>query len=822
MSLSLPKKASPKNALPQKAQVVIIGGGITGCSIAYHLTKRGVKDVVVLERKQLTCGTTWHAAGLVSKLWPTPTLTQLADYSHKLYASLEEETGQATGYRCIGSLSIARSDERLEEFKRIASMGAAFGVASEFISIERLQELYPGINTDGIVGCMYIEKDGQTNPIDTTMALAKGARMGGAIVQENVMVEEVIKEGDTAVGVRTDQGTIMADQVVLAGGLWSRDFAKPLGINLPLYACEHFYIVTEEMENLTPRPVLRDFDKGVYYKEDAGKMLVGWFEKHAKGLPMSKIAKDFCFDQFEFDMDHIEDYLMNSMETFPEFGEAGIRTWFNGPESFTSDNLHLLGPTPEVDNFWVACGLNSKGIGAGGGLGKVMADWIIDGYPSGDMTECDIRRFHPAQCTDEVMAGRIPEALGHQYDMHWPFYQYKTARNQQLSPLHDALADAGACFGEVGAYERPNWFANKGQEAKYQYSYKRQNWFANYAQEHMSMRNSVGVVDMSSFGKFEVQGTDALASLQHISTGDIDVPVGKLIYTQWLNHRGGIEADLTIARMDAERFWVVTGIGSLNRDWWHLHKNLVGSDVQISNVSQDFACLSVQGPNARNTLQKITDIDLSTEAFAFSTGCYANLAGSRCWLQRISYVGELGWEIMIPALDANQVFHAIHQAGEAFDIANVGLHALNSLRLEKGFRHWGHDIASEDNLVQAGLGFTAKPDAKDFIGKDAFLKQKTAGLPDRRLVQFKLDDPEPLLYHNEPIIMNGAHAGYLTSGMYGHTLGSAIGMGYVTATNLNKDAIAAATFEIEVAQERFSAQASLQGFYDPKGERMKV
>ena len=809
------------SSLPTHAEVVIIGGGIAGCSIAYHLTKRGVKDVVVLERKQLTCGTTWHAAGLVSMLWPTPTLTKLAEYSHELYASLEAETGQATGYKRIGSLSLARTEERLEELQRTASMGAAFGVESEFISNEKLQEIYPGINTEGVIGCLHIAKDGQTNPIDTTMALAKGARMGGALIQENTKVEEVIIEAGKAVGVHTDQGTIMADKVVLAGGLWSRDFAKKIGIDLPLYACEHFYVVTEEMQELTPRPVLRDFDKGVYFKEDAGKMLVGWFEHNAKGLPMSRIADDFCFDQFECDMEHIEEYLMRGLETFPDFGEVGIRTWFNGPESFTADNLHLLGPTPEVDNFWVACGMNSKGIGAGGGMGKLMAVWLIDGYPSGDITECDVRRHHPAQRTDDYVQDRIPEALGHTYAMHWPFYQYHTARNKQLSPIHNALIEAGACFGEVGAYERPNWFATTGQKPEYQYSYKRQNWFANYAAEHMAMRNSVGVVDMSSFGKFEVTGQDALASLQHISTADIDVPIGKLVYTQWLNGQGGIEADLTIARMATDKFWVVTGIGSFNRDWWHLNKNLQGNDVQVSNVSQDFACLSVQGPNARLTLQKLTDTNLSQQAFAFSTGCYALLAGVNCWLQRISYVGELGWEIMVPATSATEVFKAIHQAGAEFEIANVGLHALNSLRLEKGFRHWGHDIAAADNLLQAGLSFTAKPNAKDFIGKAAFLQQQAAGIPERRLVQFKLHDPEPLLYHNEPIIMNGEYVGYLTSGMYGHALGAAIGMGYVNVANLTKDVIAEADFSIEVAQQRHSATASLQGFYDPTGQRMQ-
>ena len=808
-------------SFPESAEVVIIGGGIEGCSIAYHLAKRGITDVVVLERKQLTCGTTWHAAGLVSMLWPTPTLTNLAKYSHELYASLEAETGQATGYRRIGSISLARTSERLEELQRTASMAAVFGVESEFIDNAKVEELYPGINTEGVIGALYIEKDGQTNPIDTTMALAKGARNQGVKIFENTKADEIITENGASVGVKTSKGEIRAGKVVLAAGLWSRDIAATIGVDLPLYACEHFYVVTDEIEGLSKRPVLRDFDKGIYFKEDAGKMLVGWFEKNAIGCPMSKISEDFSFDQFEVDMDHIEPNLIGGMETFPVFGETGIRTFFNGPESFTNDNLHLLGPTPEVDNFYVACGLNSKGIGAGGGLGKLMADWIIDGYPSGDVWECDVRRTHPVQRTQSYVEARIPEALGHAYDMHWPFYQYKSARDLMLSPLHQTLHDQGACFGEVSGYERPNWFARDGAEAKYQYSYKRQNWFEFYAQEHLAVRESLGLFDMSSFAKFEVSGADAQAALQYISASDMNVETGKVVYTQWLDERGGINADLSITKIAEQRFWVVTSIGSYNRDWWHLKQNLSG-DVALTDVSQQWACLSLQGPNARKALEKIAETDVSANGFEFGVGRFARVAGVEVWLQRLSYTGELGWELFVPADQATRVFQAIQETGAEFDIRNAGLHALNSLRLEKGFRHWGHDIGAEDNLIQAGLGFTAKPDAGDFIGREAFVKQKSAGLPDRRLVQFLLTDPEPLLYHNEPIVMNGEFAGYLTSGMYAHSLGGAIGMGYVNRVNLTADELANATFEIEVAQTRFPARASLQAFYDPKGERMKI
>jgi 4-methylaminobutanoate oxidase (formaldehyde-forming) len=806
--------------LPSSARVVVIGGGIVGSSIAYHLAKRGVEDVVLLERKQLTCGSTWHAAGLVSMLWPTPYLTDLARYTHELYASLEEETGQATGYRRIGSLSVARTPERLEELRRTSSMASVFGVASEMIGIDRLAESYPGINTDGILGALYIEKDGQTNAIDTTVALAKGARKYGASVLENVKVEEILVEDGRAVGVRTGQGSIAAENVVLAGGLWSRDIAATIGVDLPLYACEHFYVVTDDMDGMTRRPVLRDFDKGIYFKEDAGKMLVGWFEHNALGCPMDRIPEDFCFDEFPCDIEHMEEYLLSSMETLPELEQTGIRLFFNGPESFTPDNLHLLGPTPEVDNFFVACGMNSKGLAAGGGIGKLMADWVIEGYPPGDIWECDVRRHHPVQREQSYIEGRIPEALGHTYAMHWPFYQYKTARDRIQSPLHQVLKEQGACFGEVAGYERPNWFAQGGAKAEYQYSYKRQNWFDFYAEEHRAVRESVGIYDISSFAKFEVAGPDAEQALQWICAGDVAVEPGNLVYTQWLNERGGIEADLTVSRTGPDRFMVISGIASFNKDWWHLKKHLQG-DVRLRDISADYSCLALQGPNARAVLEKLADTDVSAAGFAFGSGRFARIAGVEAWLQRLSYVGECGWEIFAPAGETCSVFAELQRAGAGFDIRNVGLHAVNSLRLEKGFRHWGHDIGSEDNLVQAGLGFAARPDAGDFVGRSAFLQQKAAGLPDRRLVQFKLDDPEPLLYHNEPIVMDGRTVGYLSSGMYGHSVGAAIGMGFVAVPGLTADRIEEASFEIEVARERFGAQASLSAHYDPSSSRMK-
>jgi 4-methylaminobutanoate oxidase (formaldehyde-forming) len=607
----------------------------------------------------------------------------------------------------------------------------------------------------------------------------------------------------------------------LAGGLWSRDVAAKIGVDLPLYACEHYYVVTDDIDDMTKRPVLRDFDKGVYIKEDTGKILMGWFEHNAVGCPMSRIPEDFAFDEFPCDLEHMEEYLLRGMGTLPVLEETGIRLFFNGPESFTPDNLHLLGPTPEVDNFFVACGMNSKGLAAGAGIGKVMADWVIDGYPPGDIWDCDVRRHHPVQREQKYIEARIPEALGHTYAMHWPFYQYKTARDKIQSPLHQVLKEQGACFGEVAGYERPNWFAQNGAKAEYEYSYKRQNWFEFYAGEHMAVRRGVGIYDISSFGKFEVSGPDAEKALQWICAGNVAVEPGQLVYTQWLNERGGIEADLTASRTGANRYMITTAIGSYNKDWWHLKKHLQG-DVQLRDITADYSCLALQGPDARSVLEKLAETDISAEGFAFGSGRYASVAGVEVWLQRLSYVGELGWEIFVPASDTTSVFAELQRAGAEFGIRNVGLHAVNSLRLEKGFRHWGHDIGSEDNLFQAGLSFAAKPDAGDFIGREAFLQQKAAGLPDRRLVQFKLDDPGPLLYHNEPIIMDGSIVGYLSSGMYGHSMGAAIGMGFVEVPGLTADRIKEAAFEIEIAKQRFGAQASLRALYDPSSSRMRV
>ena len=810
--------------LPSRANVVIVGGGIVGCSLAYHLTLRGCSDVVLLERKQLTCGTTWHAAGLVGQLRATYNLTRLAQYTTNLYASLEQETGQATGFRQTGSIAIATHDARFEELKRGASMAKCFGLEVQTLNPAEIAELWPGVYTGDLVGGVYLPKDGRTNPIDTTQALAKGAKSRGAKIFENTAAEEIVVENGKAVGVRTTKGEIRADIVVNCAGMWAHELGAKAGTTVPLHAAEHFYIVTEPMEGLhSNMPVLRDPDGCAYFKEDAGKLLVGWFEPVAKPWGMKGIPETFCFDQLPDDLEHIEPLLTSAMHRTPALAKTGINLFFNGPESFTPDDRYLLGETPEVRNLFVAAGFNSIGIQSAGGAGKVLADWILDGHPPMDLWDVDIRRCMPFQRNRNYLRDRTVETLGLLYDMHWPFRQPATARGVRKSALHDRLTAHGACFGETAGWERANWFAPEGVKPEYVYSYGRQNWFDFSAQEHNAVRNAVGLFDQSSFAKFLVQGPDAETVLNTICANDIAVPVGKMVYTQWLNERGGIEADLTITREAIDQFLVVTAAATQTRDLAWL-KSHIPADARafVVDVSSGTAVLSVMGPRSRELLQGLTDTDMSNAAFPFATSKIIDLGYARVRASRITYVGELGWELYIPTEFAAGVFDLLMQSGQPLGMRLAGYHALNSLRMEKGYRHWGHDISDEDSPLQAGLGFAValeKPGG--FIGRDALLKQKETGLT-RKLVQFALRDPSKLLYHNEPIWRDGTIVGRISSGMFGHALGKSLGMGYVDFhAPAASDQLLTGNFEIEVAGIRVTADPSLVPFYDPKSTRIK-
>jgi 4-methylaminobutanoate oxidase (formaldehyde-forming) len=807
--------------LPSHAQVAIIGGGIVGCSLAYHLTKLGWHDIVLLERKQLTCGTTWHAAGLVGQLRATQNLTRLAQYTTELYATLEAETGQATGFKQNGSLSIAGDSERLEELKRGASMAKTFGLEVQVVQADEIKARWPLLNSDGVAGGVFLPKDGQTNPIDTTMALAKGARAAGAGIFEDTKVTQVLIEGGKAVGVETDRGTVRAEAVVNCAGMWARELGRRSGVNIPLHACEHFYILTEEVAGLPPDlPVLRDPDNCAYYKEDAGKILLGAFEPNAKPWGADGIPEDFAFDELPEDFDHFLPVLEAAMERVPALETVGVRKFFCGPESFTPDVRYLLGEAPEVKSYFVAAGFNSIGIQSAGGAGKVLAEWIVKGHPPVDLWDVDIRRMAPFQANRRYLGERVTESLGLLYAKHWPYYQYRTARGLRTSPLHERLAARGACFGEVAGWERANWFAPEGVEPRYDYSYKRQNWFPHWAEEHLAVRRSVGLFDQSSFAKFLVQGPDAEAVLQRVSANDMAVPAGKVVYTQWLNPRGGIEADLTVTRLGESQFLVVTGaaVGPHDLAWLERHIQ-DGERVTVTDMTSGLAVLGVMGPDSRALLARLTDADLTNEAFPFGTAQEIDIGFARARALRITYVGELGWELYVPSECARGLFDALSAEGAAFGLKLAGMHALDSLRMEKAYRHWGHDIADEDTPLEAGLGFACRLDkATDFIGRDALLRQKQQGVT-KRLVQFALEDPEPLLYHNE----DGQIVGYVTSGSYGHHLGRALGLGYVNHPDgVDADFVNQGTYEIEIACERFPARASLRPLYDPKSERVRA
>ena len=811
-------------SFPTNKQVVIIGGGIVGCSVAYHLTKLGWKDVVVLERKALNCGTTWHAAGLVGQLRSTANITKLAQYTSNLYATLEEETGVATGFEQTGSIAVATNEERFEELKRGASMARVFNLEVEMISNDEMSKYWPLANMDDVIGGVFLPGDGQTNPIDTTNALAKGAKMGGAEIYEDTKVTGILQENGVVTGVSTDKGDIQAEFVVNCAGMWGRELGLMAGVNVPLHASEHFYFVTEEMDNLVPgAPTLRDMGAYTYYKEDAGKLLVGAFEPVAKPWGMNGIPEDFSFTSLPNDEEHLFPIFEQALNRIPKLDETGIHLFFNGPESFTPDDRYILGEAHELRNFFVLAGFNSIGIQSAGGAGKVLAEWIVNGHQPMDLWDVEIGRLSPYQGNPMYLHDRTVEGLGLLYAMHWPFRQFETSRDVRKSPMHDRLLAQGACFGDIAGWERANWFAPEGVEAKYEYSYGRQNWFDYSGEECKAVRENVALFDQTSFANFLLQGRDAEAVLNQVCANNISVPVGKLVYTQWLNERGGIEADLTVTRIEEETFMVVTACATESRDF-HWLKSHIPDDAHaiLTNVSSGYSVLSIMGPRARDLMSTLTDNDMSHEAFPFGTSQEIYMGYAKVRASRITYVGELGWEIYIPTEFALSVYDFIMEKGKAFDLKLAGYHAMNSLRTEKGYRHWGHDITIDDTPLEAGLGFAVSFKKEcGFIGKEALLKQKEEGVK-KRMVQFILDDPEPLMYHNEPIWRDDVIVGYITSGMFGYTVGSSIGMGYVTNEDgATPDFVKSGKYEIEIACKKYSARASLQPSYDPKNERIR-
>ncbi|MBS8262631.1 FAD-dependent oxidoreductase [Roseibium polysiphoniae] len=810
---------------PEKARVVIVGGGVIGCSVAYHLTQLGWKDVVLLERKQLTSGTTWHAAGLIAQLRATQNMTRLAKYSQELYGKLEEETEVATGFRRNGSITVALSDERREEILRQASMARAFGVEVEEISPSELLNRYPHVNASDVKAAVYLDKDGQGDPANIALALAKGAKMRGAKILERTKVTGFGKEGRRITSVNWEangeSGTIECDHVVNCAGMWGHDVGRQMGVNVPLHACEHFYIVTETVPGLTQLPTLRVPEECAYYKEDAGKMLLGAFEPLAKPWGMNGISEDFEFDQLPEDFDHFEPILEMAVNRMPLLAETGIHTFFNGPESFTPDDAYHLGLAPQMDNVWVAAGFNSIGIQSAGGAGMALAAWMDTGEKPFDLGDVDIARMQPFQGNKTYLFERSKETLGLLYADHFPYRQKATARGIRRSPLHDALKSEGAVMGELAGWERANWFADEGQTAEYQYSWKRQNWFGNAAREHKAIRENVGIYDMSSFGKIRVDGPDAEAYLNYISASNLSVPTGKIVYSQFLNTRGGIEADVTVTRLSETAYLAVTPAATRLADQEWMRRHTGDYRVTLTDMTAAEAVICVMGPNARTLLERVSPNDFSNGTNPFGTFQEIEIGMGLARAHRVTYVGELGWELYVSSDMAVHVFETLRAAGRDMDAKLCGLHMMDSCRIEKGFRHFGHDISSEDHILEAGLGFALKKTDVAYIGRDAVMRKHEEGLQ-KRMVQFLLSDPEPLLYHAEPVIREGAIVGYLTSGNYGHTLGAAVGMGYVPCEGQTAQDVLASSYEIEIAGQRVSATPSLKPFYDPKSERVKV
>ncbi|MHC1948348.1 GcvT family protein [Bradyrhizobium sp. UFLA06-06] len=813
-----------QSKLPSHAEYVIVGGGIIGLSIAFHLTRLGHRDVLLLERDQLTCGTTWHAAGLVTQLRASENMAKLAQYTAGLFRELEELTGQHTGFRQCGSITVATTSARLEELKRGASMGRSFGLDVEMIDAAEAKRRVPLLDVADVLGAAWIASDGKTSPVDTARAFAAGARQGGAKILERVPVTRIVVEKGRIAGVQTAHGDIRTEKVVICAGMWSRTLAADLNWTVPLHAAEHFYVVTESIAGLSPEtPTVRDLDACFYAKEDTGKLLVGFFEHNGKPWGMEGIPREFSFESLPDDLEHIEPHLANALRRMPVLENAGLQLSFNGPESFTPDNRFLLGPAPDIAGLYVASGFNSCGIESSGGAGKVMAEWMSTGMPANDYWEMDVRRAMPFQRNRRYLRDRTGEAVGLLYALHWPHKSPVTARNVRASPLHDRLAAAGAKFGEAAGWERAQWFGASEAPANAHATFARDDWFEASGAEHEATRSGVTLFDQTSFAHLLVQGRDALSVLQRLSTNDVDVPVGRIVYTPWLNQRGGMESDVTIARTDDEEFLVVTAAVQRMRDlaWLRMHAKSAGH-VFVTDVSSGYACISVMGPRSRELLMRVSPADFSDAAFSFATAREIEIGYGMALAFRMTFVGELGWELHIPTDQALGIYDALIAAGRDLDLRHAGYVALNTLRLEAGYRDWGADVSDEDSPLEAGLGFTIGWNkAEDFIGR-AVLESQRGKVPRRRLVQLAAPRAVPLMFGTEPVWRDGLLVGYLRSAGFGHTLGCGVGMGYLhSESGVSAEWLSQGTFEIEISGERHAAIASLRAFYDTNRTRVK-
>jgi glycine cleavage system aminomethyltransferase T/glycine/D-amino acid oxidase-like deaminating enzyme len=813
-----------ETALPQRARVVVIGGGVIGTSVAYHLAHLG-EDVLLLERDRLTSGTTWHAAGLMVTFGSTSeTSTEMRKYTRDLYSRLEAETGLATGFTPVGFIEVAADEDRLEEYRRVSAFNRWCGVDVQEISPREVGELFPLARTDDLLAGFYVAEDGRANPVDVTMSMARGARMAGARVVEGVPVLEVLTAHGAVTAVRTAVGDVDCEVVVNCAGMWARQLAERNGVTVPLQAAEHYYLLTEEITGISRDwPVLEDPGSFGYFREEGGGLLLGLFEAVCAPWQVGRVPDDFSFGELPPDWDRMGPYLEKAMRRVPVSAEVGITKFFCGPESFTPDLQPVVGEAPEVRNYFVAAGLNSIGILTGGGLGRALAHWIVDGRPDIDITGMNIDRLHSYQANPEYRATRTVESLGMVYQCHYPNRSMQTARGAKTSALHDRLAARGAYFRDVSGWEGADWYAGEGTVADPgSLTWGRPSWFDWWAAEHRAAREDVIAMDMSFMSKFLVQGRDAGRLLGHLSANQVDGDPGVITYTQWLNEGGTLEADLTVTKRDDEQYWVVASDTAHRHVETWMRRHTGDLHVAVTDMTSGFAQLNVQGPRSRELLQSLTSVDLSNDAFPFRTARSIDIGFARALCVRITYLGELGYELYVPTEQATHLYDRVVAAGPAYDLRHAGLKALASLRMEKGYRDYGHDIDNTDSVLEAGLGFAVSYD-HDFIGRAAVEAKKAAGPLARKLVQVLLTDPEPLLFHAEPVLRDGKPVGYVRAASYGHTLGGAVALAMVEGSEPVTGAWCdAAEWQVEVAGRLVPARASLKPLYDPANLRIKA
>ena len=812
------------NKIPESAKVVIIGGGVAGCSVAYHLAKYGWKDIVLLERDQLTSGTTWHAAGLIGQIGSSATITKLRNHSLNLYKELEKETGLSTGLKQNGSLTVATTEGRLDELKRQVNTAKLFNIEANEVTKDQIREIYPLINTKDVIGGVHIPYDGQADPVGVTNVLAKGAKQNGAKIIEKTLVKKILNKNNKIAGVETDNGKIECEYVVLASGMWSRQIAAEINVSVPLYPVEHFYILTEPIDNLNKAlPVLRDYNHCLYIKEDAGKFLVGIFEPNAKPAftKTQKVPNDFSFAELPEDFDHFEPYLMHAIKRIPDLETVGIRKFFNGPESFTPDSNYLLGETPELKNFFVCCGFNSIGIVSAGGAGKVTAEWMMNGEVNEDLFSLDICRFEKFHSETNFIIDRAAESLGNQYGMHWPYKQLKTSRNIKTFPYQDYLKNKGACFGQIAGFESPMWYAINGNKPEFEYSFGYQNWYESAKHETINTRNNVGLFELTPFAKFELEGAMTHSKLQFLCSNNIKNNPGSITYTQMLNSKGGIETDLSITCLSKDKYRIVTGSAVREHDKKHILQHL-DNNIKFNDVTENYACFGIFGPKSRNLLTNLVGDEFENDRFSFGTGKFLKIENVDIWFQRLSYVGELGWELYVPIADSKKIYETINKVGSDYNLVHAGRLSMDIMRMEKGYLHWGHDISPAENPFEAGLGFAVKLNKEcDFIGKESLMKSKLN--QKKQFAMFKLENStpgNPLILHDEPIYYDGKIVGETTSGNFSFCYNVNMAFGYIDS-KIEKKAVENNFFEIEVATKKFKAKILLEPLHDPKNTAIK-